>query len=338
MAFRVKSVVSVSNTLVLAILEGMGEDARVPLLAKAGLSEKDVRDVNGRTSIFGLNRLWQSAIERTEDPFLGLRIGLTVPVERFGLAAQAARQSESVRTALERFARYVPLINGLLRCRIDVSQERARLALWFLWDALALERHAIDITFAATAQWLGTFVPGFALRELHLRHAMEEGTRRYVEVFGIEPRLGAETNALVFDAHVLDAPIDASAPDAAPFLERFAEIELQRLPALGSLPERVTQILEREIGSGRRAELADVATELRMSARQLQRKLSEASTSFSALQDDARKTLAPSMLAADGANVEQVAFSLGFADPTAFIRAFKRWFGVTPGTFQRTRR
>jgi AraC-like DNA-binding protein len=81
-----------------------------------------------------------------------------------------------------------------------------------------------------------------------------------------------------------------------------------------------------------------VARELRMSARQLQRKLSEASTSFSALQDDARKTLAPSMLATDGANVEQVAFSLGFADPTAFIRAFKRWFGVTPGTFQRTKR
>jgi AraC-like DNA-binding protein len=333
----VKPVVSVSNTLVLAILEGMGSDARAPLLAKAGLAESDVRDVNGRTSIFALNRLWQAAIQRADDPFLGLQIGLTVPIERFGLAAQAAQHSESIRSALERFARYVPLINGLLRCTIAESRPSARLSLWFLWDALALERHAIDISFAAIAQWLGVHVPVFTLRELHLRHAISEGSARYVEVFGLEPRLGAETNALVFDAEVLDAPIDASAPDVVPFLERFAEIELGRLPALGSLPERVTQILEREIGSGRRAELVDVASELRMSARQLQRKLGEASTSFSALQDDARKTLAPSMLTADGANVEQVAFSLGFGDPTAFIRAFKRWFGVTPGAFQRTR-
>jgi len=118
-------------------------------------------------------------------------------------------------------------------------------------------------------------------------------------------------------------------------LDRFAAQEVSRIPSLGGLPERITQILERELAGGRRVELDLVARELRVSSRHLQRKLKESSTSFTALQDDARKALAPVMLGEPDANVAEVAFRLGFAEPTAFIRAFKKWFGITPGAFQR---
>src|SRR5262249_52922409 len=105
---QMKTLVTVSNALVTAILEGIGlsfEEAS-RLLDSVGLSIERVRDVNGRTSIFALWRLWNRVLERTGDDFVGLRIGQSVPGERFGLAVYAAQNSDDFRQVLLRFAKY----------------------------------------------------------------------------------------------------------------------------------------------------------------------------------------------------------------------------------------
>ena len=71
--------------------------------------------------------------------------------------------------------------------------------------------------------------------------------------------------------------------------------------------------------------------------RSMQRRLSEHATSFSILLDQARRSLAPALLTEPESNVEQVGFRLGYSEPTAFIRAFKKWYGVTPGSYRRAR-
>ena len=80
-----------------------------------------------------------------------------------------------------------------------------------------------------------------------------------------------------------------------------------------------------------------VARALGIGVRSLRRRLQEEGASFVDLADETRATLAKQLLAQDDQGIEQAAYELGFADPSAFHRAFRRWTGMTPREFRRTR-
>ena len=72
-----------------------------------------------------------------------------------------------------------------------------------------------------------------------------------------------------------------------------------------------------------------------MSPRTLRRKLTEAGTSYRALQDEVRQALAEELLSTGALTVSDVALRLGYAEAASFIRAFKRWTGRTPSAYLR---
>jgi AraC-like DNA-binding protein len=74
----------------------------------------------------------------------------------------------------------------------------------------------------------------------------------------------------------------------------------------------------------------DVAVRLMMSERTLQRRLAEEGTSFTTLVDDTRRELARQSLSCGELSLKMLSFQLGFSEPSAFYRACKRWFGMTP--------
>ena len=75
-----------------------------------------------------------------------------------------------------------------------------------------------------------------------------------------------------------------------------------------------------------------------MHPRTLRRRLEEEDTSFRAITNDVRATLATGLLAQVGLTVEQVARRLGYAETAAFNHAFSRWFGVAPNEYRRSQR
>jgi AraC-like DNA-binding protein len=76
------------------------------------------------------------------------------------------------------------------------------------------------------------------------------------------------------------------------------------------------------------------ARRLATTPRTLQRRLSRAGTSFEALCDDVRKQAAHYYLADTTLSIAEVTYLLGYSEPTAFHRAFKRWYGTTPHAFR----
>jgi AraC-like DNA-binding protein len=82
--------------------------------------------------------------------------------------------------------------------------------------------------------------------------------------------------------------------------------------------------------------LAAVSKRLGLSARTLQRKLNEEGTSHQELLDELRRDLSRNYLLEPNMSVAEAAFLLGFSDPSAFHRAFRRWTGMTPKQFQRS--
>jgi AraC-like DNA-binding protein len=335
-----RTVVTVSNALIGAVLDGiaLSETESRALLDEVGLSFDTVRDIHGRTSIVRLARLWRRVMRRTEDDFIGLRIGTSVRPDRFGLAVHAAQHGTDFRTVLVQFAKYATLVNDLIECKLDDARPLARFTARLHWNVLKLERHAVDLTFAATITWAHQNLdaaPG--LREVRLKHGLTGSRARYERIFAAPIVFSASHNELVFDAAYLDAPVRARNPELGCILERFASQEIERIPAVTGLPAQLVQILRRQLAAGAAIELPAVAAELELTPRSLQRRLHQHATSFSVLLDDARRSLAPALLATADGNVEQVGFRLGYSEPTAFIRAFKKWYGMTPGSFRRTK-
>jgi AraC-like DNA-binding protein len=85
------------------------------------------------------------------------------------------------------------------------------------------------------------------------------------------------------------------------------------------------------VGEPRRDE---VAGELCMSERTLQRRLEAEATSFIALLDGTRRELAEQYLGRLQLSLAQAAYLLGFADQSSFFRACKRWFDLSPGQYR----
>src|SRR5262249_53091041 len=142
----------------------------------------------------------------------------------------------------------------------------------------------------------------------------------------------APGSSLVFAQADLMTPLPTSNPVLAELHERFAGDYLRRFDrALTSYRAREVITRRPPDGEPRRDQ---VAGELRMSERTLQRRLEDEATSFVQLLDDTRRELAEQYLGRLHLSLAQAAYMLGFADQSSFFRACKRWFDSSPGQYR----
>ena len=130
----------------------------------------------------------------------------------------------------------------------------------------------------------------------------------------------------------MTAPLPTSNPLLAELHERFAGDYLRQFDH-AQTSYRVREVIIRRLPDGepRRDE---VAGELCMSERTLQRRLETEATSFVQLLDDTRRELAEQYLGRLNLSLAQAAYLLGFADQSSFFRACRRWFELSPGQYR----
>jgi AraC-like DNA-binding protein len=117
--------------------------------------------------------------------------------------------------------------------------------------------------------------------------------------------------------------------------DAFAKAIVQKPVDPNSLRRRVEGKLEPMLESGE-VSLDKLASELGMSRATLQRRLKAEGTTFEAILDGLRQRLARRYLRKDKHSVKTTAYLLGFSDPAAFSRAFKRWTGTSPSELRST--
>ncbi len=151
---------------------------------------------------------------------------------------------------------------------------------------------------------------------------------------GVPVTTGAAQDTLVVDASVLDRPLPRAWQPFARFFEREVASTIAQLPDRVTLVDQVAAAIPGQLIHGIGGMLARIARGLGLSTRSLQRQLAAEGVTFRDLLDDSRRTQAQAGLADPRHTVGEVAFSLGFNDPSAFIRAFRRWTGDTPGVWR----
>lgn len=155
----------------------------------------------------------------------------------------------------------------------------------------------------------------------------------YDLLYGVPCTFDAPRTALVFDRAVLDQPVLQDEAGLSMFLRRAPADVLARLDYGSTAAARVRRLLGRSLPDG--MPLAqDIAVLLAVSPQTLRRQLAAEGTSFQQVRDQLRRDLAIMELASGNTSGEELSQRLGFSEPSAFHRAFKRWTGSTPRAYQ----
>ncbi len=160
------------------------------------------------------------------------------------------------------------------------------------------------------------------------------GVHAYEPFLGARPEFGTGAYALELEGRVADWPIATANNEMLESLDARADQLLGDLGSGRTVSDRVIRAIGRKL-RGEPPKIDDVAKGLAMSPRTLQRALSAEGATYHDLLDRTRRGLAMRYLADSDAVIFEVAILLGFSEPSAFHRAFKRWTGYTPRQFQR---
>lgn len=312
------------------LLRERGHDADA-LFRLHGVDVGELGRADARVPVAVTRELLEQAQALTREPALGLALVRHTEYTTFGGLGLALAAGGSVRSVLERIARYNALISDAVTLRVEEVDDSLVVVIRERSDP---PPHPQSILFLiATVIGLGRLrLAGDAPpRRVVLRGIDEAGLDAARKYFRCEVTLGDEYRVETV-AGVGSRVLDGSDPEMAAMLEQTLKV---RLPDdERPLSVQLALWLESRFPDGEPS-LADAAASLHLSERSLQRRLREENLTWLQLLDDTRRTLAERHLHAPGMSLTQLAFLLGFADVSSFSRAFRKWYGMPASEYRR---
>jgi AraC-like DNA-binding protein len=280
--------------------------------------------------------LWEAVMRSLRDPFFPTFVGARSQPRDYDVVGFAYMTRANLREALEQALRYGSVWSDSSSWDITPGERELTVTV-HMEEPLRLGARCLSECLLAEIIHSGRLLTGTDVRpnEVRFSHPAPRDTRAIEAFYKAPVRFDCPASQLVLDADVLTTPLLKADPDLAAFFAHRADDLLERYSVEG-LARRLRVLLEGELGRGLPT-LETAAARLGVSARTLRRRLQEEGTTFQDTLDETRCELAKRHLGEDKLALGEVAFLLGFSEPSAFHRAFKRWTGQTPLSYRRLR-
>jgi AraC-like DNA-binding protein len=299
------------------------------LLAKAGLSRKQIDDPNIRIEVRKQIKFLNVVAEAIDDDLLGFHLSQTFDLRKIGLLYYVLSSSNTLYEALRRAARYSSIANEGIRLRLHEGEETS-LVFEYVNVARRSDKHQIEF-------WVATLIR--AWRHMTNRHLTAEyvsfAHRRKVTpelrtFFGSEIRFGAHVDQTMFSSSIREVPIAGADPYLSELLLHYSEEALrQQGVRQSSFAHNVENAIAVLMPHGK-AHTGEVARKLGMGQRTLARRLASEGLTFSHVLQSLRRDLAMRHLTDRDLSISKIAWLLGYQDVSAFTNAFRRWTGSAP--------
>ncbi|USG67878.1 AraC family transcriptional regulator [Brevibacillus ruminantium] len=277
-------------------------------------------------------RIWQAYSDLVGDTATGIIKLVTVfETAQYPPTVLATYHARNYRDALNRMARYKQLCPPE-SLRITEEGELCTIELEWIRSEQPGPPVLVGTTLAFLLE-LGRRGTGQPLPAQSVEFSQPMGDAAALEAyFGCPIRIGATANRLTLHRRDLDRPFISYNKELleilTPVLDRTLDEQRSR-----SAAEMVKWILKRSL-SGGRLDIRAVASDLGMSDRTLQRRLTEEGTTFTELLTHVRHEQARKYLADPKLDIKEVAFLIGYEDQNSFYRAFRLWEGDTPSNWR----
>ena len=306
------------------------------VLRRAGLpleSSNLPRVLVSTEELFGL---WRAIGEVSTNAAIGLLLGTESKTERFHPIGIAALSTENFGSAIDQMARYKQLT-----CPEEILQEKdnEEWSIQFRWLlADEVEPPVLNECCFAWVLSIARHGTGTRLSPLRVEFVQPRPHVKAIERhFGCPVICGASRNAIVFRATDAQRPFVTRNAELLAMLAPQFEEELKQENGDENFVERVRIAIQQKL-TGQRPTIEDIADELHISSRTLQRRLQDAGSSFQRVLEEARRQLARHYLNNSVLELNEAAYLLGYGDANSFVRAFRTWEGVPPARWREEQR
>lgn len=325
------SIYFVQSALEPVIERGLDAEA---LLREAGISSALLQSPQGRVTPQNFSTLWL-AVARTLDDELFGQDSHRMKVGSFAMLCQMLVHSDTLHSALLRMARFFNLILDDFHCSLENDGRLARLVIRenpraqgprvMGHETLLMLQHGL-------ACWLvGRRIPILAAA---FAYAEPSRSAEYHLMYCEQLSFNQETTTLSFNSSYLALPVIQNDRTAKDFIRAAPANILLKYKNTSGLAAQI----RRRLRTAARTEWPDfeaLASRLNMAPATLRRRLEDEGQSYQEIKDQLRRDLAIDYLSHTEKSVADIAEELGFAEASAFHRAFRKWVGCRPGEYRK---
>jgi AraC-like DNA-binding protein len=309
------------------------------LLTQAGISPELLDSPQARISSKHYGQLWHLIAQTLDDEFFGMD-SHRMKAGSFTLLCHAVIHSDTLERALRRALRFFRLILDDMVGELHREGDVARIVLSDLHagqpDATAAPKRAFAygtylIMLHGLACWLvGRRIP---LLKADFRCPEPAFSNEWRVLFSQNLNFAQAHSGITFAADHLAMANIQNERTMKEFLRSAPANFLVKYKNSASLSARIRRCL-RDMPPATWPDFSSLASQFHASAATLRRRLDDEGQSYRSIMDDLRRDLSISLLSETSLSLTEVASELGFAETSAFHRAFKKWTGARPGEYR----
>ena len=322
---RVRNIAAIPPTLA-----ELGADPDA-VLRQADVDPKLFANLDNVIPFAALGRIVTEAVKATGCECFGLRVGIKTRPSGMGLPGLVSIHSPTVRQGLDVITSTLQTIDSGGASFLDVRRGVAAFGYAVTAPDIESADQIVDGSIAIACNLMRSLCgPAWRPDAVRLTRAAPRDRAAFAKFFEAPIEFGANAGCLLFNAAVLDRPALSGDPHAteilAPLLREAAA------SAQGDFGSTVRAMIRARLAAGMLSR-ENVARALGISARTLVHRLEARGLTYSRLADEAKFEAAQNLIR-KGETIADIASRLGFADASAFTRAFKTWSGTTPGRWR----
>lgn len=299
---------------------------RQDLLKKLGLDETEFMQPLGRVEIERSNLLWAIAYEHCQEQ-MGLKVAAEARIADYQVIGGALTVTQTVKEAILELEHYFQLLTDTLKIESSVNAHGVSIRCWY--DAeLPWSNERMEAVTLIGCNVLSQLLDSpLQLERVTLTRPKPSNPLPWQQAFNAPIEWNGEFTTLRISAEQANRPILTRNKDIQPSYRSLLNSLLFKRGQEDPLAT-IRQVISGHLGDAQ-LNLQSVATRLKLSERSVQRRLQESGVSFRSLLNELRRDKALSYFR-EGKTANEVAYLLGFSNPSVFHRAFKKWTGHAP--------
>lgn len=274
-------------------------------------------------------RFWQAAENISADPYIGLHVGMNMPIFRGQVFEYLFLSSPTFGAGLERILKYQKVLSSAFH--LEVKQQNEQICLAGFQHPV---RHYQDCAISLLITFFRYMSENkFQVDQILLPYSEDISIKEYQKLWQCPVEFTHTQGCIFFNQQIMNFPSPSAEPNLLKIHENIAEQQLDILEK-HQLIDDIEKFLSSGVLESGQFDQEHIAKLLQRNPRTLRADLQLINTSYEKILANYREKLSRKLLANTQESIDQIIYLTGFSEPSAFSRAFKKWTGETPTAYR----
>lgn len=299
-----------------------------PFFQELNLKPEHDNDLHKQIPVNKAFTLWQIINQSVKDKCWPLRVAELWHPSYTSALGYAWQSSKNLKTAFELMERYIHIVGSHLMIKVEETESDLIVTVIFKATSQPLPQQLESVLLILVKMCRLNNGDTFHPKVIHFSHGIQGCKKRYQDFFHCEIHEQKKQNQIILSKEMAYQGSPGDNPELLDFQKKILDNLLKEAKP-SELSTQVRNLIIERLPSGKVRD-TEIASEVYMSTRTLQRKLKHEKITFRELLTDTRHQLANEYLKSGSHTITEIAFLLGYSEVSAFSRAYRQWTGHSP--------